>query len=88
MSLINKISEEIALRIEGESLSRKKAQENIEKKRANELKQQEFDKMLDKVLPADKIIRLKNENDEVQYFQMMILSLMKDWDFGMKIRNV
>ena len=42
MGLIKKISEEIALRIEGKSLYRKKAQENIKNKRALEQKQKEL----------------------------------------------
>ena len=76
MGLIKKISERYELRKEERLIVREMAQERINKKRALEQKQKEFDKMLDMRLPCDKIIDLKNADGKVEYFLMSIKPLV------------
>lgn len=82
MGLIKKISEMRELRKEEKELKqeerlilREMAQERLNKKRALEQKQKEFDAMLDMRLPCENIIRLESSNPDwykVLYFLMDI----------------
>ena len=79
MVLIKKINEMRELRREEKELKqeerlilREMAQERLAKKRVLEQKQKVFDTMLDMRLPCDKIIDLKNEDGQVEYFLMDI----------------
>ncbi|MBQ3502086.1 MAG: hypothetical protein IJA72_00255 [Clostridia bacterium] len=76
MRFIEKIKKDLELRKEEKEVRkeerliiREMAQERIAKKRYEEKKKQ-FDEMLDMTLPCERIIRLKNENGEIHYFQM------------------
>lgn len=91
MGLIKKISEKRELRKEEKELKqeerlilREMAQERLNKKRALEQKQKEFDAMLDMRLPCKNVIRLKHPlNNQVNYYLMnttpfIILLLMQE----------
>lgn len=79
MGLIKKISEIYELRKEEKELKQEErlilrgmAQGRLNKKRALEQKQKEFDTMLDMRLPCENIINLKNREGQVEYFLMDI----------------
>ncbi|MBQ7880261.1 MAG: hypothetical protein IJ358_00235 [Clostridia bacterium] len=61
MRLFKKIGESLALKKEERLIIREMAQERLNKKRALEQKQKEFDTMLDMRLPCENIIDLKNK---------------------------
>ena len=85
MGLIKKISEKHELRKEEKELKqeerlilREMAQERLNKKRALEQKQKEFDKMLDMRFPCENIVRLKTNNyllNEYDYYLMDTMPL-------------
>lgn len=76
MRIIEKIRKSLELRKEEKEIKqeeklivREMAQERIAQKRYEEKKKQ-FDEMLDMKIPCERIVRLKNENGEIHYFQM------------------
>ena len=85
MGLIKKISEKRELRKEEKELKqeerlilREMAQERLNKKRALEQKQKEFDAMLDMRFPCENIVRLKTNNyllNEYDYYLMDTMPL-------------